>query len=238
MVCAATICHSTRKTVRTLGLAQSSCISASIQCLCLLHIKFSLLCKPWFSMDMTLVLLAAMHLRIGSACIKYSYTVRRALQLSLAFTVLCITAQSHKHTCTRMCTCRPATRPNDRIYFRLGDVVGGSSQPVPLNAEVSFIMVPDPRGNQDRAANVQVLADEAAGDQFNTLSGKPFAAEHARQCIRAASQSINCECLRARHQAGQSTIILQASQNNRCVLRSISQLQRHAYCCECCRHYP
>ncbi|KAL3155007.1 hypothetical protein ABBQ38_011531 [Trebouxia sp. C0009 RCD-2024] len=66
---------------------------------------------------------------------------------------------------------RPATRPNERIYFRLGDVVGGSSQLVPLNAEVSFIMVPDPRGNQDRATNVQVLGDEAAGDQFNTLPG-------------------------------------------------------------------
>ncbi|KAL3144539.1 hypothetical protein ABBQ32_004270 [Trebouxia sp. C0010 RCD-2024] len=66
---------------------------------------------------------------------------------------------------------RPATRPNERIYFRLGDVLGGSSQLVPLNAEVSFIMVPDPRGNQDRAANVQVLSDEAAGDQFNTLPG-------------------------------------------------------------------
>ena len=67
--------------------------------------------------------------------------------------------------------CRPATRPSERIYFRLSDVLGGASQATALNAEVSYIMVPDPRGNQDRAANVQVLSDEAAGDQFTTLSG-------------------------------------------------------------------
>lgn len=49
--------------------------------------------------------------------------------------------------------------------------MGSSSQAIPLNAEVSYVMVPDPRGNQDRAANVQVLSDEAAGDQLSTLSG-------------------------------------------------------------------
>ena len=71
----------------------------------------------------------------------------------------------------KQCLCRPAVRPNERIYFRLSDVLSGAVQPIALNAEVSYIMVPDPRGNQDRAANVQVLGDEAAGDQFTTLSG-------------------------------------------------------------------
>jgi len=42
---------------------------------------------------------------------------------------------------------------------------------VALNGEVSFVMVPDPRGNQDRAANVQVLNTGFAADQLSMLSG-------------------------------------------------------------------
>ena len=78
----------------------------------------------------------------------------------------CFIIQLHKPL-----LCRPATRPNERIYFRLSDVLGAASQAIALNAEVSYVMVPDPRGNQDRAANVQVLSDEAAGDHSTTLSG-------------------------------------------------------------------
>lgn len=72
-----------------------------------------------------------------------------------------------------LCACptRPAARASDRIYFRLGDVVGPQGQQVALNAEVSFVMVPDPRGNQDRAANVQILNAPFAADQLNMLPG-------------------------------------------------------------------
>ena len=66
---------------------------------------------------------------------------------------------------------RPALKPNDRIYFRLSDVVGAQSQQVALNTEVSFVMVPDPRGHQDRAANVQMLQTAFAADQLSMLSG-------------------------------------------------------------------
>ena len=41
-----------------------------------------------------------------------------------------------------------------------------------LNDEVSFVMVPDPRGNQDRAANVQILNTGFAADQLSMLSGQ------------------------------------------------------------------
>ncbi|KAL0042476.1 hypothetical protein WJX79_001033 [Trebouxia sp. C0005] len=72
---------------------------------------------------------------------------------------------------------RPAARAIDRIYFRLGDIVGGQGaagvqgQQVALNDEVSFVMVPDPRGNQDRAANVEILNTGFAADQLSMLSG-------------------------------------------------------------------
>ena len=79
------------------------------------------------------------------------------------------------HVCIAivLCACltRPAARASDRIYFRLGDVVGPQGQQVALNAEVSFVMVPDPRGNQDRAANVQILNAPFAADQLNMLPG-------------------------------------------------------------------
>ena len=67
---------------------------------------------------------------------------------------------------------RPALKPNDRIYFRLSDVVGAQSQQVALNSEVSFVMVPDPRGHQDRAANVQILQVAFAAEQLSMLTGK------------------------------------------------------------------
>jgi len=43
---------------------------------------------------------------------------------------------------------------------------------VALNDEVSFVMVPDPRGNQDRAANVKILNTGFAADQLSMLSGQ------------------------------------------------------------------
>ncbi len=49
---------------------------------------------------------------------------------------------------------------------------GGLGQQVALNDEVSFVMVPDPRGNQDRAANVQILNTGFAADQLSMLSGQ------------------------------------------------------------------
>lgn len=66
---------------------------------------------------------------------------------------------------------RPAARATDRIYFRLSDVVGGHTQQVALNSEVSYVMVPDPRGNQDRAANVQILNTKFVADQLSMLPG-------------------------------------------------------------------
>ena len=76
------------------------------------------------------------------------------------------------HQLSVPCAFRPAARATDRIYFRLSDVVGGHTQQVALNSEVSYVMVPDPRGNQDRAANVQILNTKFVADQLSMLPGQ------------------------------------------------------------------
>ena len=65
---------------------------------------------------------------------------------------------------------RPAGNVAQRIYFKAGDVVGTSAHAIPLNREVSFVMVPDPRGRDDVAANVQLLPSTFQADQ---LAPKP-----------------------------------------------------------------
>lgn len=62
--------------------------------------------------------------------------------------------------CTRSLSCRRAGRPNNRIYFRAGEIIGASLNCVPLNAEVSYIMTPDPRGRQDMAAKIHILPNK------------------------------------------------------------------------------
>lgn len=67
--------------------------------------------------------------------------------------------------------CRPAGKAAERIYFKAGDVVGISAHAIPLNREVSFVMVPDPRGRQDVAANVQLLPSTLQADQLIPETG-------------------------------------------------------------------
>jgi len=53
-------------------------------------------------------------------------------------------------------------------------VVGIQAQQVALNTEVSFVMVPDPRGNQDRAANVKILNIGFEAKQLSMLQGQHY----------------------------------------------------------------
>ena len=63
-----------------------------------------------------------------------------------------------------------------------------------LNDEVSFVMVPDPRGNQDRAANVEILNTAFAADQLSMLSGQ---LGHFL-CFKVLSSPAICSCSHAK----------------------------------------
>lgn len=96
--------------------------------------------------------------------------------------------------------CRPAIRQQDRIYFRLADTVEGQTQQVGLNSEVSFVMVPDPGGRQDRAAHVQVLSFPTGTDHLSVLPGElpnlalSFVRSGMQVQIKHASADQACKC--------------------------------------------
>ena len=66
---------------------------------------------------------------------------------------------------------RPAGRANERVYYRTGELIGLPLNSVPLNAEVSYVMVPDPRGRQDMAAKIRILPYTLNTEQLTVVAG-------------------------------------------------------------------